>query len=348
MLRSAYQGFLGVGMTVRTDRLAHAHPWLLSRDLVQDEATGIDPVSAHQLVRTLSAARTPDGLASLALGTVADMTGASRIIALTGEADRLGVRAVHEHGVTAAVDGPWTEVPYDEEIIVRQVLATGAPVRVTGRSGTGDPVDPRRADYLAGQHDRCDLCRAGRSGAHASPPSTRRRSSFLCAQCAAPLWNFQLEARLRAADEHRQSLIDVQSRFVPNELLRILDIDDLRRVRSGHRVEREMTVLISDIRGLHDAARGHGRRRGEQSRDRLLPGRGAADHRLQRGDPGCARGRDRRRLRIGARQRRAGRTRHAALACASTTGNGRRTAPTSSGWASASIPVSSGWGSSAG
>jgi class 3 adenylate cyclase len=44
--------------------------------------------------------------------------------------------------------------------------------------------------------------------------------------------------------------VDVQSRFVPNELLRILDIDDLRRVRSGYRVEREMTVLISDIRGF--------------------------------------------------------------------------------------------------
>jgi class 3 adenylate cyclase len=73
--------------------------------------------------------------------------------------------------------------------------------------------------------------------------------AFLCAQAAAPLWNFQLEARLRAADEHRQSLMDVQSKFVPNELLRILDIDDLRRVRSGYRVEREMTVLISDIRG---------------------------------------------------------------------------------------------------
>ena len=64
------------------------------------------------------------------------------------------------------------------------------------------------------------------------------------------MWNFELEARLRAADEHRQSLMDVQSRFVPNELLRILDIDDLRRVRSGYRVERQMTVLISDIRGF--------------------------------------------------------------------------------------------------
>jgi class 3 adenylate cyclase len=74
--------------------------------------------------------------------------------------------------------------------------------------------------------------------------------AFLCAQAAAPLWNFELEARLRNADEHRLSLMDVQSRFVPNELLRILDIDDLRRVRSGYQVGRQMTVLISDIRGF--------------------------------------------------------------------------------------------------
>jgi class 3 adenylate cyclase len=73
--------------------------------------------------------------------------------------------------------------------------------------------------------------------------------AFLCAQAAAPLWNLQLEARLRAADEYRRSLIDVQSKFVPNELLRILEFDDIRRVRSGYRVERQMTVLISDIRG---------------------------------------------------------------------------------------------------
>lgn len=247
MLRAAYQGFLGVGMTVRTDRLAHAHPWLLSRDLVQDEGTGIDPVSAHQLVRTLSAARTPDGLGRLALGTVAAMTGASRIIALTGEADRLGVRAVHEHGVTAAVDGPWTPVSYDEEII-SQVLATGAPVRVPG-----DPVQEIPsilAVPISLQENVIGVIYAEQDDPeHTFTAGHEEAVSFVCAQCAAPLWNFQLEARLRAADEQRQSLLDMQSRFVPNELLRILELDDIRRVRSGRRVEREMTVLISDIRG---------------------------------------------------------------------------------------------------
>ena len=71
----------------------------------------------------------------------------------------------------------------------------------------------------------------------------------LCAQAAAPLWNFELEARLHNAAEDRQSLVEAQSRFIPAELLRILDVDDIGRVRRGLRVEREMTVLISDIRG---------------------------------------------------------------------------------------------------
>ena len=247
MLRAAYQGFLSVGMTVRTDRLAHAHPWLLSRDLVQDEVTGIDPVSAHQLVRTLSAARTPDGLAGLALGTVAAMTGASRIIGLTGEADRLAVRAVHEHGGTSTVEGPWTQVPYHEEII-DQVLASRAPVRVTG-----DPVQETPAILavpICLQDNVIGVIYAEQEDPDRTfTPEHEEAVSFVCAQCAAPLWNFQLEARLRAADEQRQSLLDMQSRFVPNELLRILELDDIRRVRSGRRVEREMTVLVSDIRG---------------------------------------------------------------------------------------------------
>lgn len=247
MLRSAYQRFQSVGLTVRTERLAHAYPWLLSRDLVHDESTGIDPAGAHQLVRALSAARTPDALASLALGTVSDMTGAGRIVGLTGEGVHLGVRAVHDRGVTSIVDGPWTEVPLDRDL-VQQVAETGAPIRVMANRSNGSPsllavpikLQEKVIGLIYAEHTELD---------RNFTPEHEDAVAFVCAQCAAPLWNFQLEARLRAADEQRLSLLDMQSRFVPNELLRILELDDIRRVRSGHRVERQMTVLISDIRG---------------------------------------------------------------------------------------------------
>lgn len=144
------------------------------------------------------------------------------------------------------VEGPWTEVPYRRDI-VRRVIDGGAPVIVAAdRAAATNSVLAAPITL----HDRTlgvIYAEQGEPGRNFGADH-EEAIAFLCAQAAAPLWSFQLEARLRAADEYRQSLIDVQSRFVPNELLRILDIDDLRRVRNGHRVEREMTVLISDIR----------------------------------------------------------------------------------------------------
>ncbi len=262
MLRSAYQRWLNLGFAVRTDWLAGEHPWLLRRDLVQAGSAGIDPVGAHQLLHALSGARTPDALANIVLGSVADTTGAGRVLFLTGEAGNPTVRAVNDHGDISIVDGPWTEVSYDRNMVRRVMdgataIVVADPVHPGGRS-------PGRRQHQAAQASGLSVlvvpirlqdktlgviyAEQGESGRHFGHDH-EEAVSFLCAQAAAPLWNFQLEARLRAADEHRQSLMDVQSRFVPNELLRILDIDDLRRVRSGYRVEREMTVLISDIRG---------------------------------------------------------------------------------------------------
>jgi predicted ATPase/class 3 adenylate cyclase len=249
MLRSAYQRWLNLGLTVRTDWLAREHPWLLRRDLTTGSA-GIDPVGAHQLLRALSGAPTPDGLANIILGSVADTTGAGRVLFLTGEAENLSVRAVDDHGDISIVDGPWTEVSYDRNI-VRRVVDGGSPVIVGADHQAAQTSRPSILAVPIRVHDKTIgviYAEQDESGKNFGADH-EQAVAFLCAQAAAPLWNFQLEARLRAADEHRQSLMDVQSRFVPNELLRILDIDDLRRVRNGYRVEREMTVLISDIRG---------------------------------------------------------------------------------------------------
>jgi predicted ATPase/class 3 adenylate cyclase len=264
MLRAAYQRFLSLGMAVRTDRLAREHPWLLSRDLVQADSAGIDPVGAHHMVRALSGARTPDELATLVLSTVADSTGAGRVLFLTGEAEHLSVRAVHEHGDTTTVDGPWTEVQYDQTI-VRSAVDSGSPLVVAADPGRRSRPGNRSTGWLRHQaaipatlavpiivQDKT----IGVIYAEQDEPGRtftvdhEEAVAFLGAQAAAPLWNFHLEAMLRAADEYRQSLMDVQARFVPNELLRILNVDDVRRVRSGYRVDREMTVLISDIRSF--------------------------------------------------------------------------------------------------
>lgn len=246
MLRLAYQRWLSLGLAVRTDWLAREHPWLVRRDLVRTGSAGIDPVGAHQLLHALSAARTLDDLANILLGSVADTTGAARVLLLTGDAENLSVQAVHEQGKTSSVDGPSTEVPYDRAT-VRRVMDSGATL-VVADSQAAVPSLLAAPIFLQDNIIGVVYAEQREPGRHFNADH-EEAVAFLCAQAAAPLWNFHLEARLRAADEHRQSLMDAQSRFVPNELLRILDIDDLRRVRSGYRVEREMTVLISDIRG---------------------------------------------------------------------------------------------------
>ena len=79
MLRSAYQRWLSLGMTVRTDWLAREHPWLISRDLVPT-GSAVRPGRGSSSFRALSGARTPDSLANIVLGSVADTTGASRVV----------------------------------------------------------------------------------------------------------------------------------------------------------------------------------------------------------------------------------------------------------------------------
>jgi len=253
LLRSAYQRWLNLGFTVRANWLAREHPWLLRRDL-RTGADGIDPVGAHQLLQSLSGVRTADGLANIILGSVADTTGAGRVLFLSGDAENLAVRAINDHGHISIVEGPWTEASYDADV-VRRVLESGSsmsvPADVAPPGRRQHPPTPATLAVPITVQDRTiGIVYAEQDGPGRDfGPEHEQAVAFLCAQAAAPLWNFQLEARLREADEYRQSLMDVQSRFVPNELLRILDIDDLRRVRSGYRVEREMTVLISDIRG---------------------------------------------------------------------------------------------------
>lgn len=244
MLHSAYQRWLSLGVSVRTDWLASEHPWLLGRDLVHPGTAGVDPVGAHQLLRALSGARTQDDLDNIILQSVADTTDARRVLLFTGSADELRIRAGYNEGRVATADGPWNEMSYDAEVVARAV-----------RNGTPQPSAPGAPDYAVAmpillQERLIGVVYAERQSAAGQFTAYQEEAlAFLCTQAAAPLSNFQLEARLKAADEYRQSLIDAQSRFVPNELLRILDIDDLRQVRAGHRVEREMTVLISDIRG---------------------------------------------------------------------------------------------------
>jgi predicted ATPase/class 3 adenylate cyclase len=255
MIRTAHLRWVGMGMAVRSDRLERTYPWLLSRDLARSGNGTVDSVEVHRLIQALPAASTVQVLAEVLLGAVADVTAAARVVLLTGDADRLLAHTVRATGVTARVDGG--DVAHDGEL-VRAAARGDRPLVVAQGPRPAAPPGPVAFAVPVRLRGRTiGVVYAERSGGlDALDPGQEEALLALCAQAAAPLWNFELEGRLREAEEHRRSLIDVQSRFISSELLRILDIDDIRRVRRGHRVERDMTVLISDIRGYTTLAEG--------------------------------------------------------------------------------------------
>jgi predicted ATPase/class 3 adenylate cyclase len=258
LLRAAHQKWLSLGMVVRSDRLERTYPWLLSRGLVHAGSKAVDQAGIRRLIQTLPAASTLEGLAEVLLGTVADTTGAARALLLIGDDERLAVRAVHESGATTMVEGSWQDVPYDRAL-VRNVVGGGRPLVVTDRSGPwygypegrpGPTVSATLAVPVRMRDRTIGVIYAEHHGPTQAFDSEHEAALVaLCAQAAAPLWSLELEGKLLEVEEQRQTLVDVQSRFIPSELLRILDVEDISRVRRGHRVERRMTVLISDIRG---------------------------------------------------------------------------------------------------
>jgi predicted ATPase/class 3 adenylate cyclase len=256
MLRMAHDRWLSVGMAARRDRLEQAHPWLLHHELVQPGSATVDPVGLHRLIHALPEARTADGLAEVLLRAVADTTGATRVLLLAAEGEGFQVRAVRSAGVTTMDEGVCAEAPYDGSL-VEDVARSGRPLVVAAGIQAQDALGtcgPNGAVALAVPVRVRDKTVGVVYAEHPGPAGAFHAGHeeavvVLCAQAAAPLWNFELEGKLRAAEEHRRSLVDAQARFVPVELLRMLDIEDLRRVRSGYRIEREMTVLICDIRG---------------------------------------------------------------------------------------------------
>jgi len=184
MLHSAYQRWLSLGVSVRTDWLAREHPWLLGHDLVHPGTAGVDPVGAHQLLRALSGARTPADLDNIILQSVVDTTGASRALLLTGPADDLWIRASYDDGEVATVDGPWAEMSYTTQVVGD--ATTGGTPR-SSPPGSDNPsiaVPIRLQDKLIGviyaEHDQ--------PGGYFTSDQ-EEALTFLCAQAAAPLSN---------------------------------------------------------------------------------------------------------------------------------------------------------------
>jgi predicted ATPase/class 3 adenylate cyclase len=245
MVRAAYERWASLDMVVRSVKLAAEHPWLVGQDVIKPGSATVDSAQVHRLGQSLAAAPSLDALAEVLLAAAADSTGAVRTLLLLGEAAELSVWAARTAAGVSSTGIAAADVGYDRALVAEAAR----------RGRAIDAVPDSRTHSDAAVRTAVPLLMRGRAigvlyaELPASRPARAEALEALCAAAAAPLRNFQLEGRLQAADEQRASLVAAQSRFIPGELLRILDVDDIGLVRSGHRVERRMTVLISDIRG---------------------------------------------------------------------------------------------------
>lgn len=247
MVRAAHERWLRLGMLVRSERLERAHPWLAGRELVPSRSSGVDPVGLHHLVQALATASSFGGLVEVLLGTVTTTTGAARALLLLGEGDRFEVRGVHAVGITTVVDGPHldgADLGHDRSVVQELVRGDRPLARSERAGGTALAVPVRVRGRMIGavyvEYPEAD---------HVVRPVEEEALVALCAQAAGPLRNVELQERMLEAEEHQQSLMQVRPRSVPAELLRILDADEVPRIRRGERVQREMTVLLAEIRG---------------------------------------------------------------------------------------------------
>jgi class 3 adenylate cyclase len=73
--------------------------------------------------------------------------------------------------------------------------------------------------------------------------------SLLSGQIAVSLQNAQLVEALQGALDSQLELTTAQSRFIPDQFLRALGKSDIRDVALGNAVGKELTVMVSDMRG---------------------------------------------------------------------------------------------------
>lgn len=253
--RDAYEQWRSLGMTARSDRMEREYPWLISGDASMMQSSA-DVQGLLDATHAISGETQLDDLLTQLVDQACDLTAATGGLAYLVADTGLQCRIVRRSGRTAVVDGVGSEGPVT---LIRYVERARRPLRLDDVRASSLGIDPHadahgtkstltipiasRGHVVAVLHVEHDQ----HTGAFT--PEHQQTLLMLAAQMGVSLENVELVSRLEAALDSQEMLTAAQSRFIPNEILRIFDSEDIRTVRVGDTVERNMAVLISDIRG---------------------------------------------------------------------------------------------------
>lgn len=242
----AAQVWSRLGFQLRLDWLRAQYDWL-------DEGLVPDPVLTS---------RAGDGFESLVtslLEDCAEIAPASRALLFLLPGDEPELRAVSdENGIEVMADtqGVVAEVPHASSL-VRYAIRSLEPVVVRDASPTHS--DPYVASGVARSLAVVPVVERGRvvavlhleSGGQAGAfdEDMAGRLQARGSRTALAIENALLHSRLDRAERDQTTLEAAQARLVPTEFLRELGSEDLRALETGEIVERDMSVLFSDVWG---------------------------------------------------------------------------------------------------
>ncbi|MEM9541013.1 MAG: AAA family ATPase [Cyanobacteria bacterium P01_E01_bin.42] len=222
----------------------------------------LDITSVFKATRAISSEILLDRLLSALMKILVENAGAQRGILLLANEEYLTVAAIQEIETTKEIvllSTPLEEFPTIPVSIVRNVARTREAVFLDDatqpNSFTGDPyIQQNQCHSLAcvpfiNQGQLQGIAYLENNLTLGAFTKKRVESvQILAGQAAIAISNAQLYDRLKASKQQIQQLYDASKRFVPEQFLGLLEKQSIIDVELGDRVEREMTVLFSDIR----------------------------------------------------------------------------------------------------
>ena len=234
-------------------------------------AAALDLASLMKAAGAISAEMKLDRLLASLIKIVVENAGAERgALVLAKDDGRLLVQAENELAsgtVRVLADTPLGEAPLCEAI-VHYVVHTGEHEVIE------DALEHQRwrsNRYVRQENVRSILCvpikqhggggggalyLENRATAGAFTPDRVDTVALLAAQAAISLQNASLYGSLDSALRTQVALTEAQRRFVPKEFLKSLGRSSIADVRLGDSVEKEMSILFSDIRGFTSLVEG--------------------------------------------------------------------------------------------
>lgn len=268
-LRDAYQRYGWWGAEAKLDVLRQEFPWIASdavgdRDVSAWATSGqLDALGLLKASQAISGQIVLEDLIQHLMKTVVESAGADRAVLFLTEKDTLEVVARVEDPSEPAtlVHQPVADQGGFAESVVRYVD------RSLERVVLGDAEKSQRFGedpHVVASGVRSILCmpivNRNKSIGLLYLENSLTRDAFshervemlnaLSGQIAISLDNARLYERLQTALEAQMSLTTAQSRFVPAQFLQALGRDNIVAVDLGDFIEKELSILFSDIRGF--------------------------------------------------------------------------------------------------